>query len=282
MKNVLRTLIIDGQISLTLADTTTMVQQGIKLHNLSAPSALLLGKALSAMTFTSACLKQERGEISLSLQCDGISGNIGVSGNHALKLRGFIQNPNIEEDLDEHAYFGDNGVITIIRDDGYRRPFVGTCAIPKQGGLDEAFEAYYNESEQLPTRLKTVVEFDDKGACVFAGVAVLQPLPFADENALKIYKETSLTALLDGIKAKGVEDTANEWFAIDKSVWEFRKAEYKCNCSKSYLSRVLITLGKEELMRLIAEDGSVKIHCHYCNSDYEFTEDDAKGLFVQS
>ena len=35
MNNLLRTLVFDGQVSLTLADTTEIVQEGARLHNLS-------------------------------------------------------------------------------------------------------------------------------------------------------------------------------------------------------------------------------------------------------
>ena len=61
MKNVLRTLVFDGQVSLTLADTTAIVNEGIKRHKLSASSALVLGKALSVMTYMSSCLKRDLG-----------------------------------------------------------------------------------------------------------------------------------------------------------------------------------------------------------------------------
>lgn len=282
MKNVLRTLVFDKQVSLTLADTTETVREALRLHKLSDASAILLGKALSAMTFTSACLKETRGEISLSLQCDGACGSMGVSGNRSLKLRGYIENTALMGGADESAYFGRNGAITIIRDDGYRRPFVGTCALPDRGGLDEAFEAYYKTSEQLPTRLKTVVCLNEKGECDFAGVAALQPLPFADENALQQAAETPLESVLQALREKGLEEAVNARFTPDKSVWELRTAQYKCNCSREYLSRVLVTLGEEELRKIIEEDGSVKVHCHYCNADYEFTEEDADGLFAGS
>lgn len=275
VENMLRTLVFDGQVSLTLADTSEMVKEGARLHNLSPASTEVFGRALSAMTFASACLKEETGEISLSLKCDGAVGGIGVSGNRALRLRGYIENTAINE---RAGLFG-NGSLTIIRDDGYNRPFVGACALPKNGGVDEAFEEYYRISEQLPTYLKTAVELNEDGACVFAGVAVLQPLPFASEQTLEKVKSTSLEDLLAGIKALGVEGAATAGLNPDQSVWDLRKAEYKCNCSKAYLTRVLVPLGEEELRRIVREDGAVRIHCHYCNSDYEFTDQDVDGLF---
>ena len=62
VKNTLRTLVINGEVSLTLANTSEIVKTAAKLHKLSPSSTVLLGKALSAMTFASACLKEEKGE----------------------------------------------------------------------------------------------------------------------------------------------------------------------------------------------------------------------------
>ncbi len=283
MGNVLRTLVFDGQVSLTVADTTEIVREAIKLHRLTPVSARILGKALSAMTFLSACLKQEKGEISLSVLTESECGNIGVSGNRQLRLRGYIGNPFLigspTQETEKTAF--QEGSLTIIRDDGYNRPFVGSCAIPEGGGVDEAFEEYYRISEQLPTKIATEVELDENGECVFAGVAALQPLPFANETALRATEETNLTQTLSALKGRNVEEVVKACFLVDETVWEIRNAEYKCNCSREYLKGVLVTLGERELRQIIKEDGAVRVHCHYCNSDYEFTEEDANVLFVK-
>lgn len=277
MKNLLRTLIFHG-VSLTLANTTELVNEGIKRHRLSKSSAFVFGKALSAMTYMSSCLKGEKGEISLSLKTDGACGEIAVSGNKNLYMRGYVLTTDLPE-LSEKECLGNNGSITVIRDDGYARPFVGACALPQNGGLDEAFEEYFRVSEQLPTRIKTVVEFDGTGNCVFAGVVALQPLPFTSEEVLEKTWALPLKELLRLAREKGIEKTVEESFEADKAVWELRTAIYRCNCSREYLSGVLVSLGEEELRALIQEQGSAKIHCHYCNTDYEFTDEDADKLF---
>ena len=279
MKNLLRTLIYDGQVSLTVADTTDIVKEGIRLHGLGKTSAYVFGKALSAMTFMSACLKNERGEISLSLKGDGAAEEIGVSGNSALRIRGFIGNTRIDDTVDERACLGENASITIIRDDGYNRPFVGACALPENGGLDEGFEEYFRISEQLPTRIKTVVKIGDDGDCVFAGFVALQPLPFAEESVLTAVAGIDLNEVLSSVQAIGVTKAAQEKFVVDQQVFEERKAAYKCNCSRRYLTRVLVSLGESQMRQIIAEDGAVRVHCHYCNTDYEFTNEDADLLF---
>ena len=48
MENVLRTLICDEQVSLTLIDATEIVSEAIRLHHLAPFSSIILGKALAA------------------------------------------------------------------------------------------------------------------------------------------------------------------------------------------------------------------------------------------
>lgn len=283
MKNVLRTLVYGGQVSLTLVNTTEIVREGIKLHNLSPASGYAFGKALSAMTFMSSCLKENSGEISLSLKTEGGCGEIAVSGNRALCMRGYILNAEMAGAGDgaaEQKALGESGSLTVIRDDGYSRPFVGACALPENGGIDEAFEEYFRISEQIPTFIKTKVSFsEENGECTFSGVAVLQPLPFADEETVKKVRGFDLNVLLDEMREKTVEETAADHFEKDEKVWETREAVYKCNCSRAYLTQVLVSLGEEQFRNIVKEDGAVRVHCHYCNTDYVFTDEDADELF---
>ena len=99
MNNVLRTLIFGGQVSLTVIDGTEIVQEGAKLHKLTPAATYVFGKALAVMTYMSACLKEESGEISLSLKGNGAGGEIAVSGNRALRIRGYIENTQALDDL---------------------------------------------------------------------------------------------------------------------------------------------------------------------------------------
>lgn len=281
MKNVLRTLLYGGQVSLTLADTTELVAEGARRHGLSSSSAYLFGKALSAMTFMSACLKEPTGEISLSLKGKGESGEIAVSGNQALFMRGYIENTALTGNADElsaNVFLGTDASITIIRDDGYNRPFVGACALPENAGVDEGFEEYFRISEQLPTRIKTEVFYKDE-KCLFAGVVAVQPLPFADEETLKKVKNLPLEDILKDVKALGIIDCANKYFERSTDVFEVRTARYQCNCSRQYLTRVLVSLGETQLREIIRQDGAVRVHCHYCNTDYAFTDEDADVIF---
>ena len=281
MENVLRTLIYDDEVSLTIADTTALVEEGRRLHGLSPASTRVFGKALSVMAFMSACLKEKRGEISFSVKGNGEGGEICVSGNFDMRIRGYIQNTSVQHTPNsEQNCLGTDGSITVVRQDGYSRPFVGACALPQSGKLDEAFEEYYAISEQLPTHIATVVELDEGGRCVFAGVCVLQPLPFVSQKTLdKMPIGEPLYEIVKDIKTLGIHETAKARFCVEEEKIQFSCAEYKCNCSRSYLTGVLVTLGENQLREMIAEDGQISLHCHYCNSDYVFNGEDVDKIF---
>ncbi len=275
MTNGARTLLLQKAISCTLLDTTELVREGIRLHGATGGAAVLFGKGLSVAAFTSACLKEQTGRISLSLQTNGKGGAMEISGNYDLHIRGYIQNPQAAGE--ERDLLGDGGSLTVVREDGYSRPFVGSCAFPENATVDGLVEEYYRISEQLPTRIRTAVELDEEGNCVFAGIAALQPLPFASEESLRAYENADLSALLSRVRAEGATAVARSLAEGEEVQSLF--ASYRCNCSREYLSGVLVTLGEKELLEILQSEGVIRLHCHYCNRDYAFTEEDIHALF---
>ena len=44
------------------------------------------------------------------------------------------------------------------------------------------------------------------------------------------------------------------------------------------MEQALISIGKEELTKIIEEDKKAEIVCHFCNQKYEFSEEDLKNI----
>ena len=40
----------------------------------------------------------------------------------------------------------------------------------------------------------------------------------------------------------------------------------------------LITIGKEELQKIIKEDGKAELVCHFCNKKYDFSKEELEEL----
>ena len=43
--------------------------------------------------------------------------------------------------------------------------------------------------------------------------------------------------------------------------------------------QLLARVFENELKETLSQEGKISVHCHYCNSDYVFTEEDANELF---
>jgi len=279
MNKIIRTLTFNDEISLMAMDTTQMLADAIKIHSLSIESAKVFGKVLTAMTYMSCWLKDDTGEISVNLKGNGAGGAICVSGDRALNMRGTMENPRAV--ASEREIIGHEGYITVIRDDGYIQPFVGTAPI-SSGNISRIFEEYYIVSEQLPTYIKTDVLFGADGKLICSAGLFLQPMPSAsfEAKAQAVNKALSVNDLAFQIGKNGLEKWVDENFTVGEKT--SLSPRYKCNCSKNYIEGVILSMKKDELYDIIDKEGKVNVHCHYCNTDYDFYREDIDKLFKNS
>ena len=54
--------------------------------------------------------------------------------------------------------------------------------------------------------------------------------------------------------------------------------EFYCNCTRERVEQALISIGREELEKIIREDKKANLHCHFCGKEYDFTEEELKKL----
>lgn len=284
---ILRGLIYNEEVSLAVADTTALVNEAIRIHGLSPLSAAALGRTLTVAAYMCSSLKTEGSALSVTIKGDGVGGPIYVSGDRLLHMRGYIDNPqtalppNALGKLDVGGCVGRNGYLSVVRDDGENRPFIGTTPLVS-GEIGEDFAAYFAYSEQLPTAIAVGVKISREGSCLGAGGVFLQPLPGASEESIQKAEEAigqfgAVSSLLQEMSAEAL---AEKYFG---NVTFYKlKPEYKCNCSRNYIEGILAAMGEEELRAVVAEQGKISVHCHYCNTDYEFSPAEAEEIIKRS
>jgi molecular chaperone Hsp33 len=54
--------------------------------------------------------------------------------------------------------------------------------------------------------------------------------------------------------------------------------KYECDCDREKFERGLISIGREELTKIIEEDGEANTVCHFCNKEYHFDKEDLEEL----
>lgn len=283
MGKIYKTLIYDGQISLSVLDTTDVVNKAIELHGLTPLCAAGLGRALTVASFMAASLKDENEKLSVTIDGNGVGGKIVVCADGNLNVRGSIVNPHADlplkpnGKLDVGGLVGNEGTITVVKNLGLKEPYVGKCKLVS-GEIGEDFAAYYAYSEQQPTAIAVgVLVKNDK--CIGAGGVILQPLPdCAEEN---IGKAEKLIAEFSDVSRKineiGIDGIIKKYF----DEYEFTKYEtqYKCGCSREYVDKVLIALGKKELSDIIEKDGKIEVCCEFCDKKYVYGQKGVEELF---
>lgn len=284
MNKLLKTIVFDNQITLSVLDTTDMVNDAIRIHGLSPVCAAALGRTLTVCTFMSSNLKNQKDKLSVIIKGDGAGGSITVCGNGQLEMRGYIDNPNVnlplraDGKLNVGACVGKTGRLTVVRSMGLKEPYTGSSQLVS-GEIAEDFTAYYAFSEQQPTAMALGVKIGTDGKCVGAGGVIVQALPNASEDALflaeQIVKDCTNVSSL--IEEHGAEWIVKELFFTDK--YNELTPEYKCLCSKEYIEKVLISLGKTELEDIIQKEGSIKVNCQFCDKVYEFFSEDVQRFF---
>lgn len=133
--------------------------------------------------------------------------------------------------------------------------------------LDEAFEDYFRQSEQLPTRL--LLAADRSGA---VGL-LLQKLP-GDEGDDDGWARAS--ALFDTLgKAELLATPAEQMlhclFHEEKpELMGSRPLAFGCSCSHERVASMLVSLGEEEARAAAEDTGAVEVRCEFCGREYHF------------
>ncbi len=159
------------------------------------------------------------------------------------------------------------------------RPYQSFISI-EQTSIAKTLEDYFIRSEQLPTRF-----FLARSEDVVAGM-MLQVLPDAFKgNARQDFEHcTMLAATVKDEELLSLEpaELLHRLFAEeDLTLFEPRKIEFACNCSRERMAGVVINLGQEQANSILEDHGFVEVTCEFCGQAHQFNEAEVPVLFLQ-
>jgi molecular chaperone Hsp33 len=250
-----------------------------------------LGEAVAASLLLAATVKFE-GVLSLQLQGDGpvhlmlaqCTGGLGVRGL-ARYRDGVDRGEGADADRIADLIGAGNLTVTLETDDGAQR-YQGIVPIAGQR-LAESLQVYFENSEQLPTRLW--LHADAFGA---SGM-LLQKLPVADappgaegvdaaavEDAWRRVQLIGETLTPEELQTLADAEILRRLFNEDDvRLFEPAPVYFRCRCSRERVSRMLQALGAAETRAVLAERGEVEVRCDFCNRAYVFDAVDVAQLF---
>ena len=242
--------------------------------------ATLLGEAVAASALFTGHAKVE-GRLSIQLRGEGALRTLFAECTAAGTLRGIAQVAEGRGDVSGGlAEMGSSALlaITIENPQGGDREaarYQGMVGL-QSPSLSGAFEDYFRQSEQLPTRVLLAAD-----AHCAAGM-MLQALP-GDVGDADGWVRSG--ALFDTLSADELLHLADEpllqrLFHQDAPrIVGTRGLRFGCSCSRARVESMLESLGADEA-RAAVIDGAARIRCEFCGQAYTFEPDEIDALFT--
>jgi molecular chaperone Hsp33 len=244
-----------------------------------AAAMTMLGQACAAAALFTGHAKVD-GRLSVQMRSDGAIRTLFAECTAAGTLRGIVQLADdaaeVSPDLRD---LGHGGILAITIEnhgpDGEPVRYQGLVPL-EAARLDGAFEDYFRQSEQLPTRLILAADGD-----AAAGL-MLQKLP-GDEgdhdgwNRAGALFDTLSTAEL--LATDGARLLHRLFHEEDSEALGSRPLAFGCSCSRARVEAMLVAIGRDEA-RLAAATGEAHIRCEFCGQSYTFTPEEIEQLFA--
>jgi len=155
--------------------------------------------------------------------------------------------------------------------------------VPVEGEtLAQSFEAYFAQSEQLPTAIYLA---SDAAAC--AGV-LIQQIPAEggaarERDALTFEHAKILADTLQAeelLRLDATELLRRLYHEDDLRLFDANPVRFQCQCSRDRVAGMLRTIGREESFAVLTEQGQVAVTCEFCNEHYRFDGVDLEQVFA--
>ena len=284
---ILRAMTTDGFVKAAAISSRGLVERARQIHHTTPTATAALGRVLTAASMLGNMQKIEDGSVTLQIKGGGPLGTLLAVSDHVGNVRGYVQNPQISllekyaGKLDVGAAVGTDGMLTLIRDLQMKEPYVGSVALVS-GEIGDDVTAYLVQSEQTPSACGLGVLVDTDHSVKAAGGFLLQLLPGAPEEIIDrleqgIAAAGSVTSMLD--KGLSLEELLSRVTGgMELEFFEPTPVEYRCYCTRDRVERTLISLGREELAEIAAEDQPIRIECQFCDTEYVFTPAEVRRI----
>jgi len=265
--------------------TTNLVNDARERHGTYPTATAALGRALTGGQLMGALLDTDQ-RVALKFEGDGPLGKIIVEAQSNGTVRGYVQEPRVElppknGKLDVSGALGTNGYLTVTKDLQLKKPYMGVVRL-YTGEIASDLAYYLTESEQIPSAVGLGVFVDADSKVTAAGGFLVQSLPPSDEELID-----TLAGRIENMQpvsrqlreGKLPEDILAEIFRdVSFTIMEKTPLRFACTCSRERIEQALITLGHDEIIKVIQEEDLVDITCQFCTQQYVFKKDELERL----
>lgn len=287
MDKINKFLAYNGRINVICCNTTTLVEEARKIHDLSPVVTAALGRLLTVTSLMATDLKNKEDKLTIQIKANGPIESMVTVANSNNEIKGYAKNTVVDIPLNEDGKLdvggavGFDGFINVIKDIGLKEPYVGRVPLVS-GEIGDDFANYFVKSEGQDAAVAVGVLVDKNGV-KSAGGYIIKPMPDATNEDISnleqnIFKAGAISKMLD--EKLSLEEIAKKITGDEdiKLIEDDINPKYQCNCNRNRFERGLISLGKEELKKLIETQDKIETTCQFCNKKYEFTKQEIEEL----
>ena len=264
-----------------LAHLDATWQAILERHEYPPVIQVLLGEAMVATVLLASTLKFD-GVLTLQLQGDGPLNLLVIQCSSQLTLRGLArwQSEVTEGSL---ASMAGKGKLTITIESGSEgQRYQGV--VPLTGdSLTDCIQAYFEQSEQLQTRLwLSATQSRVAGMLLQRGAdSGIDDDPEEPDawNRVCILADTLSGEELLGLSDK--EILHRLFHEEDVRMFESAPLSFRCSCSQVRVESMLESMGADEVHGIIEKRGAIDVRCEFCNKAYEFDAVDTERILLK-
>ncbi len=287
MDYMIRGIDKDKTFRIFAVKSTEVVDEARRNHQTSPTASAALGRTLTVGLMMGYMMKNDKDKLTIKINGGGPVGTILITADNKGNVKGYVDNPTADVErkasgkLDVGALVGTNGKITVIKDIGLKEPYIGTSDIVT-GEIAEDLALYYFLSEQTSSAIAAGVLVNPDTSIKSAGGLIVQPLPDISDEGIKRLEDMfanmkSVSEYFD--TEKDIEEIVDEIFeGFEIKITEKIPVQFNCDCSNERIDGVLVSLGKEELKKIIEEDKKAEITCTFCNKKYKYNKEQLENL----
>ncbi|WP_409252494.1 Hsp33 family molecular chaperone HslO [Bacillus sp. SCS-153A] len=283
---LVRALAFDGQVRAYAVRSTDTINEAQRRHGTWPTASAAIGRSMSAGVMMGAMLKGED-KLTVKVEGDGPLGAIIVDSDAKGNVRGYVTNPHVHFDLNEHGKLdvrravGTSGTLSVVKDIGMRDHFTGQVPIVS-GELGEDFTYYFVTSEQVPSSVGVGVLVNPDNSILAAGGFIIQLMPGTpDDTITEIENRLQSIPPVSKLIEKGLtpEELLQELLGEDNVKFlDKMPVQFECRCSKDRFGAAIASLGADEIQEMIDEDGGAETQCHFCNEAYHYSAEELMEL----
>lgn len=258
-----------------LVNLSASWQAVLERHDYPPAVRDILGELMVAAALLASTIKF-KGSLIVQLQGSGPITLMVVECTSDRTLRGLAHwNGDVNPGSLEQVMGTGHLAITIDPEGGMRR-YQGIVGLEGEN-IAQALENYLTQSEQLNTSIWLAASEQT------AAGMLLQKLPGETEDQDTWNRIGHLGATItkqELLELSGIEIVRRLFHQEDVRVFESEPLSFRCHCSRDRVGNMLKGLGRHEINEILAEQGTIGVHCEFCNQYYEFDRVDADQLFA--